>query len=224
MCRRMISTSILVCLYVLVGYAAVDLVPCDKSRRVFSDSWGVITDGPQGSNYTQDSHCEWLIKANATNKYITLNFQSMGTECSYDYVFVYDGDSFRSPLLGSFSGKTEPQKVVASSGHMLILLYSDTNYVLDGFRAEFSITNCPNNCSGNGRCFNNQCACASEWGGFDCSKSLCPDDCWSRLGRGRCEGGQCICFEGYSGQSCSLYEFDAQGNKWHWLSHSEGGT
>lgn len=40
----------------------------------------------------------------------------MGTECSYDYIFVYDGDSFKSPLLGSFSGKTEPQKVIATSG------------------------------------------------------------------------------------------------------------
>lgn len=42
----------------------------------------------------------------------------MGTECSYDYVFVYDGDSFDAPLLGSFSGKTEPQNVTASSGYV----------------------------------------------------------------------------------------------------------
>lgn len=52
----------------------------------------------------------------------------MGTECSYDYVFVYDGDSFDSPLLGSFSGKTEPQNVTASSGYVskrlnIIFLY-----------------------------------------------------------------------------------------------------
>lgn len=47
----------------------------------------------------------------------------MGTECSYDYVFVYDGDSFRSTLLGSFSGKTEPQQVVASSGNVIIILF-----------------------------------------------------------------------------------------------------
>lgn len=40
----------------------------------------------------------------------------MGTECSYDYIFVYDGDSFKSPLLGSFSGRTDPQKVIATSG------------------------------------------------------------------------------------------------------------
>lgn len=67
-------------------------------------------------NLLQDSHCEWLIKARNDSQFITLKFQSMGTECSYDYIFVYDGDSFRSPLLGSFSGKTEPQQVIATSG------------------------------------------------------------------------------------------------------------
>ncbi|KAF5283548.1 hypothetical protein FQR65_LT13840 [Abscondita terminalis] len=217
------QTGIVVCIFVLVSYAAVDLVPCDKSRRVFTSSWGIITDGPVGSNYTQDSHCEWLIKANSTNKFITLSFRSMGTECSYDYVFVYDGDSFHSPLLGSFSGKTEPQQVVASSGYMLILLYSDTNYVLDGFRAEFFITDCPNNCSSHGMCYNNRCVCEGDWGGSDCSHRLCPDSCGYREGRGRCEKGHCICFGDYSGQSCSLFDGDNVGNKWHWLSHSEGG-
>lgn len=47
----------------------------------------------------------------------------MGTECSYDYIFVYDGDSFNSVLLGSFSGKTEPQKITAKSGSVCILIY-----------------------------------------------------------------------------------------------------
>ncbi|KAK9888746.1 hypothetical protein WA026_000973 [Henosepilachna vigintioctopunctata] len=218
------TLEILVWFFVVVGHAAVDLVPCNKSRRIYTDPWGVITDGPVGSNYTQDSHCEWLIKADDTNKFITLSFRSMGTECSYDYVFVYNGDSFRSPLLGSFSGKTEPQQVVATSGRMLILLYSDTNYVLDGFRAEYTITDCPNNCSSHGVCYNHQCVCGSDWGGFDCSRHLCPDNCGRKYGRGHCEQEQgCICRIGYSGQGCSLYEYDSVGNTWHWLSHSEGG-
>lgn len=33
--------------------AAVTTAPCDKSRRVFTESSGIITDGPSGSNYTQ---------------------------------------------------------------------------------------------------------------------------------------------------------------------------
>lgn len=56
----------------------------------------------------------------------------MGTECSYDYVFVYDGDSFDAPLLGSFSGKTDPQNVTASSGYVSYLLIQNiaTNKIL----------------------------------------------------------------------------------------------
>lgn len=112
-------TSSLVCVCMIFGYVVCTVLDsCDKTRRVFTDSFGVITDGPLESNYTQDSHCEWLIKANGSDQFITLSFRTMGTECSYDYVFVYDGDSFRSPLLGSFSGKTAPQQVIASSGYV----------------------------------------------------------------------------------------------------------
>jgi len=120
--------------------------PCDRTRRIFTSSYGEFSDGPTGFNYTQviiflnytnfllfiiyciylffllkDSHCEWLIKAKNSSQFITLQFHSMGTECSYDYIFVYDGDSFQSPLLGSFSGKTEPQRIVATSGNVYII-------------------------------------------------------------------------------------------------------
>ncbi|XP_041977639.1 multiple epidermal growth factor-like domains protein 8 isoform X2 [Aricia agestis] len=205
------------CLAVL---CSASTAPCDKTRRVFTDPSGIITDGPSNSNYTQDSHCEWLIKAANKSQYITLSFIRMGTECSYDYVFVYDGDSFDAPLLGSFSGKTEPQNVTASSGFMLILLYSDTNYVLDGFRATYAIHNCPNNCTGRGLCMSNKCFCVGTWGGPDCSLELCPNGC---SGNGQCKGDGCICKKGYSGSACSLKTNDKEGNSWHWLSHTESG-
>ncbi|XP_049864899.1 multiple epidermal growth factor-like domains protein 8 [Pectinophora gossypiella] len=205
------------CLAVL---CAASTAPCDKTRRVFTEPSGIITDGPSNSNYTQDSHCEWLIKAGNKSQYITLSFIRMGTECSYDYVFVYDGDSFDAPLLGSFSGKTEPQNVTASSGYMLILLYSDTNYVLDGFRATYAIHNCPNNCTGRGVCMSHKCFCGGNWGGQDCSVELCPNSC---SGNGQCKGDRCLCKKGYSGESCSLRNNDKEGNSWHWLSHTESG-
>ena len=59
----------------------------------------------------------------------------MSTECSYDYVFVYDGDSFESPLIGSFSGKSQPQQVTATSGavsHQLNFCHL-INYVFSQF-------------------------------------------------------------------------------------------
>ena len=97
---------------------------------------------------------------------------------------------------------------------MLILLYSDTNYVLGGFQAEFSVTDCPRNCTQHGTCIRHMCICEKNWGGDDCSIELCPDDCGAKFGRGRCHQGLCICSPGYSGQSCSLDINDNVGNRY----------
>lgn len=96
---------------------------------------------------------------------------------------------------------------------MLILLYSDTNYVLGGFQAEFSVTDCIRNCTSHGKCIGNTCVCDENWGGDDCSLELCPDGCGAKYGRGKCQNGLCICSSGYSGQSCSLDVNDSVGNR-----------
>lgn len=106
---------------------------------------------------------------------------------------------------------------------MLILLYSDTNYVLDGFKAEFSITNCPNNCTDNGKCINHQCVCSGNWIGIDCGKDACPENCNSYQGFGICHEERCICSQGYTGQSCSLKQKSPIGNEYHWLSDKYDG-
>ncbi|XP_049313887.1 multiple epidermal growth factor-like domains protein 8 [Bactrocera dorsalis] len=198
--------------------------PCDRSRKVFTEPYGEISDGPAGFNYTQDSHCEWLIKARNDSQFITLTFHSMGTECAYDYIYVYDGDSFNSTLLGSFSGRTQPQRLVARSGSMLILMYSDTNYVLDGFRASYYISNCLNNCHNHGKCVGHQCVCHGEWVLPDCESEACPNKCGESQGRGKCVKGICHCEKGFSGRLCDLY-INPQGGNWRWLAtDAEGMT
>lgn len=63
------------------------------------------------------SNCLSLHLAAPSNSHrIVLNFTFMDTECTYDYLFVYDGDSYQSPLLASLSGKTLPQPIEAKSG------------------------------------------------------------------------------------------------------------
>ncbi|XP_030761458.1 multiple epidermal growth factor-like domains protein 8 isoform X2 [Sitophilus oryzae] len=201
------------------------LGPCDRTRRVLTAPRGVLSTGPIGANYTQDSHCEWLIKSNSsTERFISLTFRSMGTECAYDYVFVYDGSSFNAPLLGSFSGRTAPPRVTAASGSMLLLLYSDTNYVLDGFRAEYTISACPGNCTGRGYCLKGRCICNdAQWGGPDCSRKLCPNECGKKERHGQCDKGHCICRSGYSGRSCSLPEKSPSDGRWHYLAQTGEG-
>lgn len=87
---------------------------CNRHRKILTAPWGIITDG--NDNYRNDSHCEWLIRANSSKLYITLHFHEMATECAYDHVFVYDGNSYNSPLLGTFSGDSDPPPVTATSG------------------------------------------------------------------------------------------------------------
>lgn len=62
---------------------------------------------------------------------IVLNFTLMDTECTYDYLFVYDGDSYQSPLLASLSGNTLPQPIEAKSGkvtHKVTINVPQYNY------------------------------------------------------------------------------------------------
>lgn len=100
---------------------------------------------------------------------------------------------------------------------LLILLYSDTNYVLDGFIAEFSVTNCPSNCSSHGKCVQHRCVCNGEWVGSDCSQIACPDNCNARQRQGICSKDHCQCAPGFSGQACSLKKDNPLGNEYHWL-------
>ena len=58
---------------------------------------------------------------------------------------------------------------------------------------------CPNNCSGRGSCNSSRlCACASGYGGADCSLAPCMPPC----ANGRCVDGSCECSAGFRGQAC----------------------
>jgi len=49
-------------------------------------------------------------------------FTKLSTECSFDYVFVFDGPSPESPLLASFSGQSQPQNVTGRSGQVWTIM------------------------------------------------------------------------------------------------------
>lgn len=75
---------------------------------------GFIHDGL--GNYSIGVKCSWLIDArgpyqpssNGTKaskkkpKLIRLHLEEFATECSWDHLYIYDGDSVQSPLLAVF--------------------------------------------------------------------------------------------------------------------------
>ena len=69
------AAKLTVVLLVVISVQAVSVTKsCDKSRTILNETQGFIMDGmAMTMNYTQNTHCEWLIVA-SPDKFITLNF------------------------------------------------------------------------------------------------------------------------------------------------------
>lgn len=179
---------------------------CTHERVILTSKTGTITVGNSGPTYNNFARCEWLIKGDART-FIQLDFSRIETECSFDYVFVYDGDTYNSTKLASVSGDTLPKSLVAKSGRMLVLMFSDRNFKKWGFLANYSITDCPFGCHGHGVCTNNSCVCDIDYTGESCEHDLCPKNCSAK---GLCiKSGDrslwgCNCSLGYAGYACDM--------------------
>ncbi|NWW76156.1 ATRN protein, partial [Climacteris rufus] len=178
---------------------------------------GYVTDGP--GNYKYKTKCTWLIEGRP-NTILRLRFNHFATECSWDHLYVYDGDSIYAPLLAAFSGLIVPEKdsnetvpeVVATSGYALLHFFSDAAYNLTGFNITYNFNMCPNNCSGQGKCKLNsstgalQCECNKYWKGEACDIPYCMQDC-GQPERGQCnfnDSKACLCSTGWQGPGCSI--------------------
>ncbi len=58
---------------------------------------GYIHDG--FGNYSVDVKCSWLIDVGGSNSTIRLHIEEFSTECGWDYLYIFDGDSVHSPLV-----------------------------------------------------------------------------------------------------------------------------
>ncbi|XP_018329605.1 attractin isoform X2 [Agrilus planipennis] len=184
---------------------------CSGKVRLGAAS-GIIHDGY--GNYSLGTKCSWLI--DASNYSITLHIEEFATECGWDHLYVFDGDSVESPLLAVFSGLMYKDsyrirkipEVVVQSGSALLHFFSDDAYNMSGFNISYRLNACPStlsdvDCSGHGVCIEGVCTCDGRWTGAACHIEKCPNNCWVNASRGTCEYGKgCICRKGWKGEDC----------------------
>lgn len=102
---------------------------------------GTIYDsgGPTG-NYTDNTNSIVTIAPTGASQ-VRLHFTQFNMEANYDYLYVYDGPSTASPVLGSYTGTTIPADILSTGSSITIRQYTDPGVVAAGFTIQWTCIN-----------------------------------------------------------------------------------
>lgn len=77
---------------------------------------------------------------------VSVLFTSFQLENNFDFLYLYNGPSSASPLLGTYTGTNSPGAISATSGCLTIKFVSDYTVVKNGWSAVINCVQCPVNC------------------------------------------------------------------------------
>ena len=102
-----------------------ELINPPPAATVYTTSNGNIFDsGGASGNYTNDERSIWRISPTAATS-VTLTFNSFNTESTWDYLYIYDGNSINAPLIGYYTGTNSPGTIISSGGSLTLEFRSD---------------------------------------------------------------------------------------------------
>ena len=104
-------------------------------------------------------------------------------------------------FIGAYTGDTLPPLIVTTQPQLFLFFRSDLTTTMAGFTATYTISLCPNNCSGSGTCVNGVCVCNPAFKGSACETLVCPNSC--SVVQGTCDTSSvngCICNPSFKGK------------------------
>ncbi|MCC7302415.1 MAG: N-acetylmuramoyl-L-alanine amidase [Bacteroidia bacterium] len=111
--------------------------PAPAATMLTSASGIFFDTGGSGGNYTDDERVVWTIAPpNASS--VTLTFSAFSVENTWDYLFIYDGNSVNSPLIGMYTGSNSPGTILSTGSSMTIEFRSDCSTNDAGWNATWN--------------------------------------------------------------------------------------
>ncbi|TAH41151.1 MAG: T9SS type A sorting domain-containing protein [Bacteroidetes bacterium] len=102
---------------------------------------GTFYDPGGASNYGNNLNVTQTFCATGSNC-ISFTFTSFRTQGGNDFLYIYDGPTIASPLIGTFSGSTSPGTVTSTSGCLTFRFVSNGSTNRQGWSANISCTPC----------------------------------------------------------------------------------
>ena len=117
------------------------LMPTNGSQTLTWCTGTLYDDGGPIGNYQDDDDVVTTISPPGATS-VTLNFSDFGFESEYDYLYVYDGPTTNSPLIGQYDGFNLPNggTISSSGGSITLRQYSDIYVNESGFALTWECT------------------------------------------------------------------------------------
>ncbi len=123
-----------------VGSIIMSNAPYTIASCPFSASF--YDSGGSGANYADNESFTKTINAPA-GSCLSVAFTSFSTEATYDFLYIYDGPTTGSTLIGTYNGGTSPGTVLSSTGSLTFKFTSDVSTNKSGWSATVTCAVCP---------------------------------------------------------------------------------
>lgn len=111
----------------------------------FTSCSGSFTDPGGAGNYTNDERTFYRIAPTGASS-VTLSFSSFNLEAGFDYLYVYDGDSYNDSLIAVLNGNSIPAPITGRSGKLFLEFRTDCGTVASGWVANWTCSTVASPC------------------------------------------------------------------------------
>ena len=94
--------------------------------------------GLAAANYTDDERKLWLFQPSGGATSVSMSFTSFSLENNYDYLFIYDGNSVNSTLIGKYTSTVSPGTINSTGPNLLVEFRSDCATTAAGWAATYT--------------------------------------------------------------------------------------